>query len=165
MDYEELRQSFRPAAVKILFVGESVPASGKFFYAQDSILFSATRESFLNVFPSMRPATFLGAFRDMGCYLEDLCPLAVNNLDDLSRTTARIRSLPGFTERFTRLSPAIVIAVMREIAPYVQQAMDSARSEAPLYTLPFPRSEHRTKYVAELTKLLRAFCASDILAP
>jgi hypothetical protein len=39
MDIEALRLSYKPEHIKILFVGESAPASGKFFYKGNSMLF------------------------------------------------------------------------------------------------------------------------------
>ena len=43
---ERLRQQFRPEAVRLLFIGESPPASGRFFYHGDSGLYRAIREVF-----------------------------------------------------------------------------------------------------------------------
>ena len=36
-DVEKVRQSFKPEKVSILFIGESAPASGSFFYTGDSL--------------------------------------------------------------------------------------------------------------------------------
>jgi hypothetical protein len=70
---ERLRRRFRPEKVRILFVGESPPASGRFFYQADSGLYRATRQAFLKAFPDLRERNFLESFRDLGCYLVDLC--------------------------------------------------------------------------------------------
>jgi len=45
-----LRESFRPTDVKILFIGESPPAGGTFFFAADSNLFRYTNAAFTNVY-------------------------------------------------------------------------------------------------------------------
>jgi len=37
MDIEALRRSYRPEKVRLLMVGESAPASGKFFYLGDHL--------------------------------------------------------------------------------------------------------------------------------
>jgi hypothetical protein len=39
IEREHLREQFRPSPVELLFVGESLPASGRFFYRRDSGLF------------------------------------------------------------------------------------------------------------------------------
>src|SRR5687767_7532298 len=44
---EQLRLRYRPRDVQLLFVGESKPASGTFFYQADSHLYRAVREACL----------------------------------------------------------------------------------------------------------------------
>jgi hypothetical protein len=41
---EALRESFRPKPIRILFVGEAPPASGRFFYSANSGLYRAMRD-------------------------------------------------------------------------------------------------------------------------
>src|ERR1700720_3952865 len=66
---ERLRERYRPARVKLLFVGEAPPASGRFFYRADSGLYHAIRSAFVGAFPSVRSADFLDSFQALGCYL------------------------------------------------------------------------------------------------
>src|SRR5688572_24876523 len=47
---ERLRQAYRPEDVPLLFVGESAPAGGTFFYQADSNLFSAIHEACVRAF-------------------------------------------------------------------------------------------------------------------
>ena len=70
---ERLRRRYRPARVRILFVGEAPPASGRFFYQADSGLYRAVRQTFLSAFPELKRAEFLESFRKLDCYLVDLC--------------------------------------------------------------------------------------------
>ena len=44
---EGLRNRYCPDSVRILFVGKSPPASGRFFYQADSGLYRAVREAFV----------------------------------------------------------------------------------------------------------------------
>lgn len=60
---ERLRRGYRPARVRILFVGESPPASGPFFYQADSGLYRAVRQTFLSAFPELKSAESLEWFR------------------------------------------------------------------------------------------------------
>ena len=70
---ERLRRRFLPERVRVLFVGESPPAAGSFFYAADSELYRATRDAFEAALPRFRNVdTFLKAFAESGCYLVDL---------------------------------------------------------------------------------------------
>jgi hypothetical protein len=59
---ERLRRRYRPARVRLLFIGESPPASGRFFYRQDSGLYGAIRDAFRGIDPSITDETFLGIF-------------------------------------------------------------------------------------------------------
>src|SRR6516164_10422943 len=79
---ERLRRQYRPRRVRILFVGEAPPASGRFFYRADSGLYRAIRDTFMTAFPSLRSSNgeFLEAFCEMGCYLVDLCGEPVDQM-------------------------------------------------------------------------------------
>ena len=46
MTTEELRRRYRPETVRALFVGESPPAGGTFFYAANSNLYRFTEQAF-----------------------------------------------------------------------------------------------------------------------
>src|SRR5690242_11432639 len=82
---ERLRRQYLPSRVRILFVGEAPPASGRFFYQADSGLYRALRATFNRAFPDMEGIDFLKAFRDRGCYLVDLCGRPVDRLRPKSR--------------------------------------------------------------------------------
>src|SRR4051812_24859212 len=91
-DNERLRRRFRPAKVRVLFVGESPPASGRFFYRGDSGLYRAMREAFATLDPSLGDTNFLQAFQERGFYLVDLCAGPVDDLDAKSRRAACLGS-------------------------------------------------------------------------
>jgi hypothetical protein len=69
-----LRRQYWTVRVRLLFVGEAPPASGRFFYRADSGLYRAIRDTFVTAWPSLRSSDrqFLEALRAMGCYLLDL---------------------------------------------------------------------------------------------
>jgi hypothetical protein len=48
-DLENLRHSFRPEIITTLFVGESPPNGGTFFYKGDSLLHHQMKESFSSI--------------------------------------------------------------------------------------------------------------------
>ena len=78
MDTEELRKSYKPDKVKILFVGESPPAGGTFFYNANSNLYRNTKKAFEIALEKEWSYDFLSDFKKMGCYLVDLCLIPVN---------------------------------------------------------------------------------------
>ena len=85
---ERLRKRYCPDRVRILFVGEAPPASGRFFYQADSGLYRAIRDAFFRACPAMRKGNFLESFRASGCYLVDLCGKPVDHLSKEARRRA-----------------------------------------------------------------------------
>src|SRR6516225_11447130 len=77
--FEEIRASYRPERITTLFVGESAPYGGTFFYNQDSGLFREIRKAFLG------GALFLETFRQSRFYLDDLVLEPVNHLENANR--------------------------------------------------------------------------------
>jgi hypothetical protein len=79
-DLEPLRLDFLPDDVRLLFLGESPPAGGTFFYLANSKLCEATKEAFRSALPDqVRGPNFLVRFAELGCYLDDLCLEPVNH--------------------------------------------------------------------------------------
>ncbi len=56
VNVEELRQHHRPEKILTLFVGESAPAGGTYFYAENSQMYRYMREVFGSP-PGLRPGT------------------------------------------------------------------------------------------------------------
>jgi hypothetical protein len=154
---ETLRTSYRPDPVRVLFVGESAPAGGTFFYSGDSNLFQQTRQGFEAAYQCIWPSAteFLAAFKQLGCYLDDLCIEPVNHLDDRQRYQRRIDSVPSLGERLATYAPTALVIVMKKIEPYVNEAMEQVGIDIPhQYVLPFPNwPRDRQRYV---TKLIEA---------
>ncbi len=170
-NYEELRRKFKPAAVRVLFVGESRPAGGKFFYAANSNLFFATREAFAAVYGMACPdrEEFLEFFQAKGCYLDDLCESPVNRgMSPKEREREHEKGILPLAERLTAYDPKAVVIVMLGVVPPVCRALQEAargtqRPPGPIHPLPFPRPEHKARYVRELTTALLKLQESGIL--
>lgn len=154
---ERLRQSFRPRKVRILFVGESPPASGRFFYHADSGLYRAIREAFVKAFPNLREADFLKSFRNLGCYLVDLCELPVDRLPPNMRRKLCRAGEPHLTKTIRSSRPAIVVTVIRSIAHNVQRTERQANWSGRHVELPYPGRwlRHRTAFIRKLVPILR----------
>ncbi len=146
------RRKFRPAQVKMLFIGESPPASGRFFYRGDSGLYRAMREAFEAIDPSLTDATFLAAFQAAGCYLIDLCPRPVDHLDSKSRREACRASEEGLARTIVRLQPSAIATLLRSIEANVLRAASGAKWNGPFIHLPYPGRwvQHRKIFVDTL---------------
>lgn len=135
---EHLRRSYRPERVRLLFIGESPPASGRFFYRGDSGLYRAMRDAFRTVDPSIDEASFLAVFRDSGCYLVDLCPEPVDHLDAKSRRAACQAGEASLARTIARLRPPSIATIVRSIEGNVLSAKTHAKWNGTIIHLPYP---------------------------
>jgi len=71
MKIEDIRHSFRPAEIRVLFVGESAPQSGKFFYKGNSQVYGYM-EKYLGQKLFQTCNNFLENFKAASYYLDDL---------------------------------------------------------------------------------------------
>jgi len=162
---ERLRRRYRPDDVRVLFVGESPPAGGTFFYRANSKLFDATREAFEAAMPRLRREDdFRVAFQRLGCYLDDLCLVPVNHLEmrDPKRLAERELGVAPLARRMKKLDPDLVCVVMKDINGDIARARRRAGLDVDHEALPFP-GRHRPQYVDGLTRLVKRWRRSGLL--
>lgn len=135
---ERLRQRYRPARLRLLFVGESPPASGRFFYQRDSGLYRAIRDAFRLVDPSINGDTFLETFQNSGCYLIDVCASPVDHLDARSRREACLASEPRLSRKIRQLEPDAIVTLLTSIQDNVRRAAARAGWRGPILEVPYP---------------------------
>lgn len=158
---EAKRREYQPPVVRVLFIGESAPANGTFFYYGNSNLAKYTREAFEAVFGKFNDMSqFLDTFRERGCYLVDLCSEPVNQLSNKSPQRRAVREsgvspLSAFM-RELQPKPRVMVVVMKAIEKYVRRAAkDAELADSPLFVLPFPVRGHQGEYVRRLSELLK----------
>lgn len=158
MDVEILRKKCEPRELRVLFVGESPPANGTFFYAADSTLFKKMASAFAEALGKGVPEgpAFLEYFREAGCYLEDLCLDPVNRMKPPAKRRAQLAAVAPFAERLkAHQEPAIVIAVVIAIEDYVKRALALAGlGHVALRSVSFPGRWDKGRFTAELVPLL-----------
>jgi hypothetical protein len=154
---EHLRKRYRPDRVRILFVGEAPPASGRFFYQGDSGLYRAVRDTFVAAFPTLRKVEFLESFRSLGCYLVDLCAGPVNQMNVQARQRVCLGAEARLSRRLRQLRPKIIVTVVRSISGNVRRAEERASWSGLHVELPYPGRwhHHRTDFRRKLLFLLR----------
>ena len=155
---EDLRRRFRPTCVRLLFVGEAPPASGRFFYRRDSGLYRAMRDAFHAIDPAVNEQNFLSLFQSAGCYLIDLCPDPVDHLDRQSRRATCRNSEASLARSIARLEPLMILTVVRSIEDNVTKAASHAGWQGTFLHLPYPGrwSRHRDVFVATLARNIGA---------
>jgi hypothetical protein len=164
---ERQRRRYRPDDVRVLFIGESPPAGGTFFYWANSKLYDATREAFQSAMPALRRQDdFLSAFQRLGCYLDDLCLMPVNGLPmrDPRRLDERTRGVHPLARRMKLLHPSVLCVVMLDIVGDVDSAAARAGLTVERQALPFP-VRHRGRYVRELTQIVKRWRRQGVLLP
>jgi hypothetical protein len=158
MDRESIRKEFRPSKIKILFVGESPPANGAFFYTV-SPMTKCMAKVFAQVcgkeFQSHND--FLIFFKAEGCYLDDLSYVPVDNIiSPRERRQAVNNGVEAFAERMREYKPEQVIAVLMSIESPVRKAAHIAKLQVPVHAVPFPGQGNQGRFVAELSKILKS---------
>lgn len=163
---EEIRLSYKPERVKILFVGESAPAAGTFFYKADSLC-GYTQRAFSQVFEDAGTKygyDFLDYFNAKGCYLDDLCLVPVNAMNKAERKSCWLKGVPLLAKRLAEYKPDVVITILLGIKDYVEEACNRAKLDnVKRFAIPFAGNGNQGRYVAELAEILRELRAKHII--
>jgi hypothetical protein len=156
MDRESIRRNFRPSKIRILFVGESPPANGAFFY-MDSPMTNYMAQVFAQVcgkeFQSLND--FLSFFKAEGCYLDDLSYAPVDNLPPRERRQTVDSCVGALAERMKEYKPKHVVVVLMRIEASVRRAAYIAKLQVPIHAVPFPGQGNQARFVAELSEILK----------
>jgi hypothetical protein len=164
---EATRQGYRPDEVQVLFISESPPKDGTFFYRANSELFTFTNEAFAEFYPDCGAgASFLQFFQARGFYVEDLCLGPITHLPHQTRESKRERCVEPLARRIQAANPIVIIGVTTEIKKYIQQAIGLAQLERlrVVYFLPSPAEGYQKRYVDELVAALRHLKQIKILS-
>ena len=164
---EQLRIEYKPKEVNVLFIGESPPQSGKFFYKEDSILYKYTREVFNLVYKEKYTTEFLEFFKSFGCYLDDLCHYPINNKSDEKRFAFRKQEIPSLATRIKEMQPKAIVIVMQGIEQYVQEAITLSGlriSKDRVFTTNFPRNKGNVEiFKSNIMKFLSVLIEAKII--
>ena len=155
---EKLRRHFRPACVSLLLIGESPPASGRFFYQADSRLYRAVRNAFRSVDPLITDDRFLAVFQASGCYLIDLCSDPVDHLDPRARNATCRASEASLAQSIAQLQLQALATIVRSIEDNVARAASLAQWHGPVMHLPYSGrwSRHRAVFINALLPAIKS---------
>jgi hypothetical protein len=141
-----------PTTITTLFVGESAPASGDFFYTGNTAMLRNMRsvvETKLG-----RDGDFLQRFKAFGWYLDDLVLEPVNRLEKSDRIARCWNAKDSLAERIAEYQPQAIVSLLRTIAPIVEEAAKAAGSKAPRYVVPFPGMGRQLQFKEAMTELI-----------
>ncbi len=164
---ERLRYSYQPKKIRLLFIAESPPTSGGFFYNPKTIgrdyLFVETMRG-LGLWPDDRvmlknfdKRNLLKQFQSMGCFLVDSSHISVDKLKDRERNSRVLRGIPRLLHEIERLKPSRIVIVKKNVFRLVGPELEK-RHLAPRILnkkfIPFPSHGHQPEYRRRLRGLL-----------
>ncbi|WP_353183304.1 hypothetical protein [Bosea sp. (in: a-proteobacteria)] len=149
---EALRAAYRPDRISVLFVGESAPAGGRFFYAGDSQVHRYLSKALSPYLPGHRP--FLDRFRDAGLYLDDLVLTPVNRLAPRERAARNLAAVPCLASRLAAYRPLAIVGIAKTIATPLAQARARACLTCPLHVVSFPGTGQQANFQREIGEIL-----------
>ena len=162
--YESMRARYQPRHTRVLFVGESRPSGGTFFFHGDSRLAQYTCEALGTRYgPFADVPAFLARFKALGCFLIDLCPNPVNHLPKKLRRKAHRAGEIELAVQFRHLKPRAIVVVMKAIAKSVARAAVAAATDVPRFELPFPSHGHEREYVSGLRDAVQELVRTGML--
>jgi hypothetical protein len=163
MQTEKIRQSYRPNDIQLLLVGESPPASQKFFYVK-SAMTTYTAQAFEKAHGVcfVDDQEFLQYFKKCGCYLDDLCHEPVDDLPTAKREERLKESIDGLAQRIQEMNPPVLVIALKKVERYVREAVNKSGRQPKMFALPFAGNGHQTKYVAQLSDILGTYLPARI---
>jgi hypothetical protein len=120
---EAVRLKFKPSKIKVLFVGETYPTNGSFFYNEDSVLYRFTKEAFDEYYNSdkFNPEFFM----QKGCYLFDISK-AKFGMTSKEKVNATAEGIPVLAKFIEENCPEYIISTNS----YIFNAIIMANAEA-----------------------------------
>jgi hypothetical protein len=150
---EAIRTRYRPKRITTLFVGESAPASGKFFYCGNTAM-TTNMERALTVAGLRGSGDFLECFKAYGWYLDDLVLTPVNRMGGSHRKALCLEAEKSLADRIAEYRPLAIVALMLAIKDIVYAAAATAGSKADLFAVPFPGMGQQTRFQRAMGDIL-----------
>lgn len=149
MDVETTRLRYRPERIRTLFVGESAPASGDFFYYGTSAMTRYMQQALKHT-----GGNFLESFKMRGWYLDDLVLEPVDALDRPERRARCRTAQASLSERIRSYQPLAIVSLLLGIKHIVDAAAIAAGSKVPRYAVPFPGNGQQARFLKEMARIL-----------
>jgi hypothetical protein len=149
---EVVRASYRPERLKTLFVGESAPHSGAFFYCGNTAMLRHMRSAVELALG--KSDNFLECFKSYGWYLDDLVLEPVNHLGKSQRKAECQSAVESLARRIADYRPEAIVSLLIGIKPFVDEAAKEAGSNVAPYAVPFPGMGHQERFKAAMARII-----------
>ena len=150
------RLEYKPKKIRYLLLGKSMPASGFFFYFENSDLYRYTKEIFLNNF-SWEKEKFLNYFMKNGFYLDDLCQEPIDDIDEAKKRKARKAYEQNLSIRIKEYKPLIVVSLIKSIERNVDNAILKSGLNIPHIAITSPFRGRYLIYMDELDQVIKKY--------
>jgi hypothetical protein len=166
--FRAARDTYRPNKVELLWIAESPPTSGSYFYFPKTTgkdhLFRETMRA-VGIWPlkevmkkGLDKRPLLQSFRSKGFFLIDTCAHPVDKLKDKERKHAILEGTSGVVELVSELNPNGIIIVKSNIYDPVKHALESSGFAGKILNqkpLPFPSHGRQQSYRQKINDILR----------
>ncbi len=144
---------YRPERITTLFVGESPPHSGKFFYYGNTAL-AHHMSSAMRAAGLLADGDLLDGFKAYGWYLDDLVLEPVNRMTWSQRSAACRNAGASLADRIAEYRPGAIVTLLLRIKDIVEAAAIAAGSDAPRFAVPFPGVGQQGRFLREMADIL-----------
>jgi hypothetical protein len=144
---------YRPERIMTLFVGESAPASGKFFYCGNTAM-ATNMEKALATARLRGEGDFRDRFKAYGWYLDDLVLTPVNRLGTSQRKVLCLEAEKDLADRIAEYRPLAIVTLMLGIKSIVYAAAATAGCKADLFAVPFPGMGQQGRFHEAMADIL-----------
>jgi len=149
---EATRARYRPARVTTLFVGESAPASGEFFYHGNT---GMTRHMQTAVESALGESSdFLERFKSYGWYLDDLVLTPVNRHEPSERKAKCLGAQSSLAGRIAKYQPLGIVSLMLGIRKFVDAAATQAGCNACPHAVHFPGNGQQGLFLTDMATII-----------
>lgn len=143
----------------MLFVGESAPAGGVFFYEETGQVHGQFRKALA---PHIGDSpSFVEAFKQAGFYLDDLVLEPVNCLSRSERQAMHTASIASLAEPLKGYKPPRVVAFMKGIEAPVKAAITASGVPCELHVTPFPGNGPQGEFQLAMRAMLPSLLKQD----
>jgi hypothetical protein len=149
---EKARADHRPQRITALFVGESAPVGGTFFYYGNGHLGRHLRRSVEEILAG--DGDFLERFHSYGWYLDDLVLAPVNHLTPRERRAAHLGAAQDLQRRIAEYRPLAIVCLLKSIGSIVRAAASGAGFDGPFFEVPFPGNGQQRRFHLQMVEII-----------
>ncbi len=156
--FDDLRNYYKPDNIDVLFVGESRPQGGTFFYQENSALYRETKKAFNEYFA--QNIFTLNNFKQWNCWLYDICDDPVNDFDNAQRKDCIHKNISRLVDFIKVADPKLIIVCKKTfMEPEIRTSdiMKAYHVDENIFFLPFPGNGNQRKYREGLIRALKVF--------